>query len=60
VLVKVGIFSFDSSFLSTPNSLIGPKDYGRSMPLQYILQNTGVTDNLKTTIYRVGCATVNH
>ena len=30
------------------------------MCLQYTIQNTGVTDNLKTTIYRVGCATVNH
>jgi hypothetical protein len=30
------------------------------MCLEYTIQNTGVTDNLKTTIYRIGRATVNH
>ena len=43
-----------------PNSLFDPEDSGHSMCLEYTIQNTGVTDNLKTTIYRVGCATVNH
>jgi hypothetical protein len=60
VLLKVRAISSASSFFSTPISLIGQEDSGHSVCLEYTVHNTGVTGNLKTTIYRIGCAAINH